>query len=97
MYARLTIATAQPDKTDESIKIVRDSVLPALKKQKGFKGLFFVTERNTDKGMTISLWNTETDMTAAESSGFYKEQVAKLVPLLAGPATTERYDVSVRG
>jgi len=97
MYARVTIATAQPDKVDESIKVMRDSVLPAMKKQKGFKNMFFLTNRNTGKGMSIGLWNTEADMTASESSGFYREQVAKLVPLLAGAPTMEQYEVSVRG
>jgi heme-degrading monooxygenase HmoA len=97
MYARVTIATGQPDKVDETIKIMRNSILPAAKKQKGFKGLFHLTNRNTSKGMVIVLWNTEADMTAGESSGYYREQVAKLVPLLAGPPTMEHYEVSVKG
>jgi heme-degrading monooxygenase HmoA len=97
MYARVTIATAQPSKVDEIIKIMRDSILPAAKKQKGFKGLFHLTNRNTSKGMVIVLWNTEADMTAGESSGYYREQVAKIVPLLAGAPTVDHYEVSVRG
>jgi heme-degrading monooxygenase HmoA len=97
MHARVTIATAQPGKVDETIKVMRDSILPAVKKQKGFKNYFFLTNRNTGKGMSIGLWNTEADMAAGESSGFYREQVAKIVPLLAGPPTMEHYEVSVQG
>jgi len=97
MHARVTISTAQPGKVDENIKVMRDSILPAVKKQKGFKGLFFLTDRATGKGIVIGLWNTEADMTAGESSGFYREQVAKVVPLIAGAPTTEHYEVSVRG
>jgi heme-degrading monooxygenase HmoA len=97
MYARATFATAQPGKIDEIVKVVRDSVLPAMKKQKGFKGMFHLTDRTTGKGVVIGLWNSEADMTAGENSGFYKEQVAKVAPFLAGPPTMERYEVSVRG
>jgi heme-degrading monooxygenase HmoA len=46
--------------------------------------------------MVIVLWNTESDMTAGESSGFYQEQVAKEMPLLSGPPTMEHYEVSVK-
>jgi len=97
MNARVTFATAEPAKVDEIIKVMRDSILPVAKKQKGFKGLFHLTNRNTGKGMVIVLWNTEADMTAGETSGYYREQVAKVAPLLSGPPTMEHYDVSVRG
>jgi heme-degrading monooxygenase HmoA len=95
MHARVTIATAQPGKADDVIKVVRDSILPAAKKQKGFKGLFDLIDRKTGKGMVITMWNTEAEMTAGESSGFYREQVAKAAPFLAGAPTLERYEVSV--
>jgi heme-degrading monooxygenase HmoA len=97
MYARVTFATAQPGKIAEITRVMRDSVLPAMKKQKGFKGLYHLGDRNTGKGITIGLWNTEADMMAGESSGFYREQVAKIAPLLAGSPTMERYEVSVKG
>jgi heme-degrading monooxygenase HmoA len=97
MYARVTFATAQSGKIDETIRVMRDSILPAAKKQKGFKSLFFLTNRNTDKGVVIVLWNNEADMKAGENSGFYREQVAKEMPLLAGPTTMEHYEVSVKG
>jgi len=96
MYARVTFATAEPAKVDQTIKIMRDSILPAAKKQKGFKGLIYLTNRKTGKGMVIVLWNTEGDMTAGESSGFYQEQVAKEMPLLSGPPTMEHYEVNVK-
>ena len=35
MYARVTFGTVQLDKVDEQPKIVRDSILPVVKKQKG--------------------------------------------------------------
>jgi heme-degrading monooxygenase HmoA len=67
------------------------------KEAEGFMGLYFLGNRSTGKGMTIVMWNTEADMTAGESSGFYREQVAKVAPLLSGATTMEHYEVSVKG
>jgi heme-degrading monooxygenase HmoA len=96
MHARVTFASAQPAKIDETIKVMRDSILPAAKKQKGFKGLLYLIDRKTGKGMSIVMWNTEADMTAGEASGFYKEQVAKEMPFISGQPIMEHYEVSVR-
>jgi heme-degrading monooxygenase HmoA len=97
MYARVTIATAKLDKIDEIDKIMRDSILPAAKKQKGFKGFYDLTDKKTGKGMIIVLWNSEADMAAGESSSYYKEQVAKVAPFLATPPILEHYEVTVKG
>jgi len=96
MYARVTFATAEPSKVDQTIKVMKDSILPAAKKQKGFKGLTYLLNRQTGKCMSIVLWNTEDDMKAGEASGFYKEQLAKVIPLVSGPPTMEHYGVSLK-
>ncbi len=97
MYARVVLSTPQQGKMDEMIKVARDSILPAAKKQKGFKNWYTLTNRNAGKVIVIGIWNTEADMMANESSGFYKEQIAKVAPLLTGPPTMEHYEVSVKG
>ena len=96
MYARVSIAQSQPGKADEVIRIHRDSVVPAAKQQKGFKGLYLLTDRKTGKGMTISLWETEADLTAGEASGFYQQQVAKFKDLFSAPPVREAYEVTVK-
>ena len=95
MYARVTQDPIQPGKLGQAIKVERDSILRAATVEKGFKGLYFLTNRKTGKGMTISLWDTEEDMMAAEKSGYYGEQLAKLLPLLSGPPIREYYEVDV--
>jgi heme-degrading monooxygenase HmoA len=66
MYARVSIGQFPPAKVDEAIGIYRDSVVPAAKQQKGFKGNDVLTDRKTGKGLTMALWETEADMTAGE-------------------------------
>jgi heme-degrading monooxygenase HmoA len=95
MYARVSIAPGLPGKSEEVIRIHRDSVAPACKQQKGFKGLYLLHDAKTGKGITITLWETEADMAAAEKSGFYQQQVAKFKDVLSGPPVKETYEVSV--
>ncbi len=96
MYARVTIVKIQPGKTDEATRIYRDSVVPAAKQQKGFKGIYMLTDRKTGKGISIALWQTEADMTASESSGYFQQQLAKFKDLFVAPPVSEHYEVSVQ-
>jgi heme-degrading monooxygenase HmoA len=95
MFARLTIATSLPGKAQEVVRIERDSIVPACKGQKGFKGLYLLQDHKTNKGLTITLWETEADMRAAEVSGFYQQQVAKVKDSLAAAPVREEYEVSL--
>ena len=95
MFARVTIAHSLPGRTEDVLRIERDSIVPACKQQKGFKGLYLLQDHKTNKGLTISLWETEADMRAAEASGFYQQQVAKVKDALAAPPVREEYEVSI--
>ena len=95
MFARMTIAHSLPGKAEDVLRIERDSIVPACKQQKGFKGLYLLQDHKTNKGMTITLWETEADMKAAEASGFYQQQVAKVKDTLAAPPVRAEYEVSI--
>ena len=96
MYARVTLVQILPGKIDEAIGVYRESVVPAAKQQKGHKGHYLLTDRKNSKGISISLWETEADMTADETSGHYKQQVAKFKDMFAAPPVREAYEVSVQ-
>ena len=96
MYARVTTTQVQPEKTEETVSLFRDSVIPAAKQQQGFKGALLLTDPNTGKGVSITLWETEDNMRAGETSGYYQEQVAKFAQVFTGPPIREVYEVSVQ-
>ncbi len=96
MNARVTLVQTLPGKVDEAIKIYRDSVVPAARQQKGFKGLYLLTDRGASKGISITLWETEADMIAGENSGYYQQQLAKFKDVLAAPPVREAHEVSVQ-
>jgi heme-degrading monooxygenase HmoA len=95
MFARLTIVQVNIDKLDETIKLFEGSVVPAAKLQKGYRGIYLFTDRQTGKGVSIALWDSEEDAIANEQSGYYQEQLAKFKDLFTAPPVREGYEVSV--
>jgi heme-degrading monooxygenase HmoA len=95
-YARVLTATAQPGKTDELISIARDSILPAARQQHGFNSMLLLNDRTTGKGISITLWETEADLLAGETSGYLREQLGKLANVLATQVVREAYEVSIQ-
>jgi heme-degrading monooxygenase HmoA len=95
MHARVVTNQLKPGKMDEWITIVRDSIVPAAKQQKGFKGFVVLADPNTSKGIGYSMWETEADLKASETNSFYQEQIAKLSGVLAMPPVREIYELIV--
>jgi quinol monooxygenase YgiN len=95
MFARVTIVNIQPGMMDEAITIFRENIDPVAKQQKGCTGGYFLTDHETGKAISISLWETEADMLAGEKSEYLQEQVAKVAHLLTARPVTEHYEVSV--
>ena len=96
MYAQVSTAKLQPDRIDDWITATRDSILPAARQVQGFRGAYLLVDRERNKGIGISLWESEADVAAVATSGFYKEQVAKVTQYLAGPPEREVYEVALQ-
>ncbi len=96
MFARLTIVQGKSDKVDEAVKIYNESVIPAMKSQKGFCGFYFLNERKTGKAISMTLWDSEEDAIANEQSGYYQEQLSKFKDLSTGEPVREGYEVSIQ-
>ena len=97
MFARLTIVQVKVDKLEETTKIYEESVVPAAKSQKGYRGIYMLTDSKTGKGISISFWDTEEDAIASEQSGYYKEQLGKFKDFFTAPPVQEGYEVAVEG
>ncbi|MBW2465821.1 MAG: antibiotic biosynthesis monooxygenase [Deltaproteobacteria bacterium] len=94
MHARVILGKVKIDKQEEAIRIYQESVMPEAKKQKGFKSMNLLTDPETSKFISITIWETEDDMIAGESSGYLQEQLAKISPLFVGPPSIQHYVVS---
>ena len=61
-YCRVVRTKNDPNKVEESIKLWTQEILPVLKKQKGFGGATLTGSRKTGHGLTVTYWQSETDM-----------------------------------
>jgi len=96
MFARLSVVQVSIEKVNEAIKIYEESVIPAAKSQKGFRGAYLLADRKTGKGIGMTLWENEQDATANEQSGYYQEQLNKFKDISTAPPVREGYEVVVQ-
>ena len=94
MHVRAATVQIQSGKMQEAIDIFNNSVVPAQKAQKGYQGSYLMTDAGSGNALSISVWETEADMLAGESGGYYQQQVEKLGSLLAGAPALEHYELS---
>jgi heme-degrading monooxygenase HmoA len=97
MYARMTMAQAQPERFDEAVTAVQDTFVSAAQQKLGYRGFLLLTERDQQRLVGISLWESEADMqSSGGTSGYYRQQLAEFTDLLVTPATTTTHEVAVR-
>ena len=95
-FARVTITQSQTESYDEMVKLYSESVVPAAKSQKGYLGILLLTNRETGKSISITIWENEEDAIANEKSGYYQEQVNKFKDYFTAPPVREGYEVSIK-
>ena len=99
MHARAMIGQVKPEKLsemDRAIRIYQNSIVLAAQQQKGFKDALLLTNPHTGKAISITLWETESDMMESETNDYYQEQIEKIAWVLAGPGIVDHYLVSVQ-
>ena len=97
MYARVTTVTIQFSQVAEVTRIYNESILPAIKSASGNRGVFLLVDAATGVGQSITLWNTQADGETYDSSGTYREQVAKISQFFAGAPSLATYEVAAQG
>jgi heme-degrading monooxygenase HmoA len=96
MYARAVAMKMQQGKEAEGTRIYRDSIVPAARSQKGFRGATLLTDPETGDSLSITYWETEEDLRAGEERGYYQEQIDRIAPLAASRPERKVYEVRVQ-
>ncbi len=94
-HARFLYVYLQPDKIEEAIALFRDSVLPVTQLQPGFQGARLLIDRGIGKGVIVTLWASEAEMKATETSGYLRQQLAQFSSLFISPPTREAYELVI--
>jgi heme-degrading monooxygenase HmoA len=93
MYARVITSQLQPGKTDEAVRVWHESATPLLKQRPGFKGTYLLGDRNTGRGVTITLWESEADAIAMDTSGAYQQAIGLFAKFFVAPPAREQFEV----
>jgi heme-degrading monooxygenase HmoA len=94
MYARMNTARWNPERYDEAMKLTEDTIIPAYQEHPGFEGYILLTEPGSDKGVAITLWDSEENRTSSEDIA--RRMTAELKGILAEPPLTENYEVTFK-
>ena len=91
MFARIIEFIPQVEKKEEFTKIVRDKVVPILRKQPGFLEILpFVPDTPVEKNVIVTLWAEKRDAERYEHEVYPK--VAEIVkPYLTTSITFKHY------
>jgi heme-degrading monooxygenase HmoA len=94
MWARFGVIQVKSGQMDEFVQIFRDSMVPPARAQQGFKGVMVLTDRNTNRAIGMSLWESESDARAVESSqGSFSSQIDKVAAVITEAPTVEYLEV----
>jgi heme-degrading monooxygenase HmoA len=94
MFARILAFEVKLEKKEEFVKVVKNQVLPILKKQTGFLEIlpFFPEKMKEEKVINISLWTTKQDAERYERE-FYPKVYDILKPFLTTPVVADYYNL----
>lgn len=68
MFARVITAQTGAKNFDDLIRVLKQQ-LPGARQQPGFRGFYLLTDAETGKVVTISLWGTREQMEAVAGGG----------------------------
>ena len=94
MHARTGRVSFSPDKADEMVSHVRDTIVPKYEGSQGYKGFTLLLDRSGGEGIGISFWESEEALAATDSLGDQARQGAAA----AGSGRdqgSERFEVAI--
>jgi heme-degrading monooxygenase HmoA len=95
MHARVTSVDIQQGKIEDAIRTYQDKVLPATANQPGYLSAILFIDRDTRRAISITIWQSEDDLTSGEVSTYYIEQLRKMANFFAGMPLRETFEVSL--
>jgi heme-degrading monooxygenase HmoA len=95
MHARVTAVDVSAGKINSLVQEYGSSTLAASREQKGYLGALLLMDRDASHGISITLWESEEDMTNGEVSTYYVGQLRKLAQYFAGMPERSAYKVAV--
>lgn len=96
MYARVIQFPLKAESVTDAINYFESTVGPALKELDGFKNSRMLTNSTTNRGLMVTIWGSEEQRQAAESSGFLTNILKQMSSYFDGPPSVDYYEVNVQ-
>jgi len=95
VHARVSTLQGSTDQIDEGIDRIRETTVPVVKEIDGFKGILSLVDRQTGKGLTVTLWESEEALQASEEEANRLRREAAGNLGATGEPIVERYEVAL--
>jgi heme-degrading monooxygenase HmoA len=94
MFARVSTYRGSPERTDEGIRLARESILPRVHRLDGYEGTYYLVDRRSGKAISMTLWESEEAMRASEEAADQlRSESAEATS--ATVESVERYEVAI--
>ena len=77
MHARVVEVEVKQGTVDEAISIYETSVVPAVKSVDGYLSGYLLVDRDSNKALSIALFESQEKINASAEGGHLQEQFAK--------------------
>jgi len=87
------MAQAKPGGVDEVLRIWDEQVMPQLTQQQGYQGYQTCINRDSNKMLTLTYWETREDADRTLNSDWMRQTLGLFADVFAAPPTQEHYAV----
>src|SRR6266480_2708716 len=111
MFVRVTYVQAPEGRVQEGLNLWYENVLPVTKSREGFMGAISMVDFETDKALSITLWEGEEARLASTEADYHKMAIQRFgeffenahepenfqMHMLTGPVFKETFSIDERG
>jgi len=69
VFARVSIYKGTPEQSDQAVELFRTDVLPWLREATGFRGALILDDREAERSLAITFWDSRERAADPETSG----------------------------
>jgi hypothetical protein len=92
MFARVTVVQGPADRADEAVKVINDRAVPAAKQIPGLVAAYWAIDRQSGKGVTFAIFDSEESIRASEETARQVREAA-VAEVGAKIVSVENYEI----
>jgi heme-degrading monooxygenase HmoA len=94
--ARVTSGSGSPERMDDTVRLYQEQQVPGMRQQPGFAGALLLMDRQSGKGISLTLWDSMEAAQAFERVSEGMRAQATQTMQIQQPPTVDLYEVAVQ-